>query len=149
MRRRVTGAAIAALALAVALAAPGSDGAQGAPPPVDRLTLEQQVGQLIVLSFTGTTPPAYVRELLRGRRVAGVILFGRNISSPAQLRALTAALRTSGGSPVVAVDQEGGAVRRLPWAPPVASEAEQRARGTVRSDARRPARAHCARSGSR
>ena len=91
------------------------------PPPVDRLTLEQQVGQLIVLSFTGTTPPAYVRELLRGRRVAGVILFGRNISSPAQVRALTAALRKSGGSPVVAVDQEGGAVRRLPWAPPVAS----------------------------
>ncbi len=33
---------------------------------VDRLTLEQQVGQLIVLSFTGTTPPAYVREPCAG-----------------------------------------------------------------------------------
>jgi len=141
VRRSIAGASIAALALAVALVAPVGDDAHGTPPPVDRLTLEQQVGQLIVLSFTGTTPPAYVRELLRGRRVAGVILFGRNISSPAQVRALTAALRKSGGSPVVAVDQEGGAVRRLAWAPPVASEAEQLARGTVRSAAEAAGRA--------
>ena len=134
-------ASIVALVLGVALVAPGGDGARGAPPAVDRLTLEQQVGQLIVLSFTGTSPPAYVREILRERRAAGVILFGRNISSPPQLRALTAALRMSGGTPLVAVDQEGGAVRRLPWAPPVASELEQVARGTVRSDAEAAARA--------
>jgi beta-N-acetylhexosaminidase len=140
VRRSCARASIAALALVVALVAPGSDGAHGAPPAVDRLTLEQQVGQLIVLSFTGTSPPAYVREILRERRAAGVILFGRNISSPPQLRALTAALR-SGGSPLIAVDQEGGAVRRLPWAPPVASELEQVVRGTVGSDAEAAARA--------
>src|SRR4029453_11397534 len=79
--------------------------------------------------------PRYVREILRERRAAGVILFVRNISSPAQVRTLTAALRKSGGSRVVAVDQDGGHVRRLPWAPPVASEAKQVARGTVHSDA--------------
>jgi beta-N-acetylhexosaminidase len=103
--------------------------------PVDRLTLPQQVGQLIVLRFMGTTPPAYVRETLRERRAAGVILFRDNVVSPEQLRALTRRLRRAGGRPVVAVDQEGGEVRIVPWAPPAASAPEQANAGTVGSDA--------------
>jgi beta-N-acetylhexosaminidase len=45
----------------------------------------------------------------------GFILFARNIESPAQVRALTAALReTVGGAPApILVDQEGGRVARL------------------------------------
>jgi beta-N-acetylhexosaminidase len=136
VRRSVAGASVAALALAVGVVSSG-----GTPAPGEQLTLEQQVGQLIVLSFAGTTPPTYVREALRERRAAGVILFGRNISSPGQVRALTTTLRRSGGNPVVAVDQEGGTVRRLPWAPPAASAREQLARGAVRSDAEAGARA--------
>ena len=46
-----------------------------------------------MLSFSGTTAPEYVREALRERRVAGVILFGGNITGPSQLRALTGVLR--------------------------------------------------------
>jgi beta-N-acetylhexosaminidase len=139
MRRSHVIASIAALALV--LVAPRSDLARGAHGSLDRMTLEEQVGQLVVLSFSGTTPPAYVVEALRERRVAGVILFGGNIVSPAQVRALTATLRRSGANPVVAVDQEGGPVRRLPWAPPVASEPEQLARGTVGSAAEAGGRA--------
>ncbi len=41
---------------------------------VDELTLEEQVGQLVVLSFAGTAPPSYVLEALHERRAAGVIL---------------------------------------------------------------------------
>jgi beta-N-acetylhexosaminidase len=108
---------------------------------VDELTLEQQVGQLILLSFPWTTPPAYVRDALKERRVAGAILFGGNIASPGQLRALTAALRHDGGRPIVAVDQEGGLVRRVPWAPPVPSQAEQLAADSVRPAAAAGARA--------
>ncbi len=107
---------------------------------VDELTLEQQVGQLLVLSFSGTTPPEYVREALRDRRVAGVILFGGNIASLGQLRALTTVLRREGGRPIVAVDQEGGSVRRLRWAGPVAAQPEQLRLGTVRADATAAAR---------
>ena len=104
------------------------------------LTLEQQVGQLVVLSFRGTAAPAYVLDALRERRSAGVILFGGNIRSPGQLRALTGSLRRSGGRPLVAVDQEGGRVRRVPWVGPLRSEPEQAAAGTVRSDAAAAAR---------
>jgi hypothetical protein len=129
--RSFVGASLAALALM----ASGSNDASGASGSVDRLTLEEQVGQLIVLSFAGMTPPAYVVEALHEGRAAGVILFGGNIASPAQLRELTAMLRRSGANPVVAVDQEGGSVRRLPWAPPALSESEQLRHGIVRSAA--------------
>jgi beta-N-acetylhexosaminidase len=71
---------------------------------------------------------------LREKRSAGVILFGGNISSPGQLRALTGSLRQAGGRPLVAVDQEGGPVRRVPWVGPLRSGPEQAAAGAVRSD---------------
>ncbi len=127
------------LALPVlALALLATAGARGG---AESLTLEQQVGQLLVFSFRGTVPPAYVLETLREKRAAGVILFGGNIASPDQLRSLTRALWRQGGRPLVAVDQEGGPVRRVPWAGPVRSEPEQAASGSVRSDATAAARA--------
>ena len=105
------------------------------------LTLEQQVGQLVVLSFSGTSAPEYVRRALRERRAAGVILFGGNIVSPAQLRRLTADLRSGSWRPIVAVDQEGGTVRRVPWAGPARAAPQQWSAGTVQSDAAAAARA--------
>ena len=126
----------AVVALAAVAGSPAS-----AKAPVDELTLEQQVGQLVMLSFAGTTLPEYVRDALRERRAAGAILFGGNIDSRAQLRNLTRALRRAGGRPLVAVDQEGGPVRRVPWAPPFASAREQAAAGTVHSEALAGARA--------
>jgi beta-N-acetylhexosaminidase len=105
------------------------------------LTLRQQVGQLLLLRFAGTTLPDYVRDAVRKRRVAGAILFGDNVTSPGQLRTLTTSLRREGGKPIVAVDQEGGAVRILRWAPPGAGAPEQAATGTVRASAQSSARA--------
>lgn len=126
------------LLLGLVLALQPSAAARGAG---NELTFEQQVGHLIVLSFRGTTAPEYVSEALREQRAAGVILFRGNIISREQLRNLTGALRRVGTRPLVAVDQEGGSVRRLPWAPPAASQAEQLASGTVRADAAAAARA--------
>jgi beta-N-acetylhexosaminidase len=85
----------------------------------DRAELLAQVGGLVVLRFRGATLPAYVREALRERRAAGVVLFGDNVTGPAQLRALTAGIqRAARGRALVLTDQEGGAVRTLPWAAP-------------------------------
>jgi beta-N-acetylhexosaminidase len=137
---RVVSAALV-LALVAGAATASGDRTASAHTPVDALTLEQQVGQLIILRFVGTTAPAYVLGALRRRRAAGVILFGDNIESPAQLTALTAALRRAGGRPIVATDQEGGSVRRIPWVPPVASEPQQAASGTARLAARKGAAA--------
>ena len=114
---------------------PGAPPARAERAAVDRLTLRQRVGQLIVLRFAGTSPPGYVRAVLRERRAAGVILFRDNVATPGQTRALTAALRRAGGRPLVAVDQEGGEIRIVPWAPPAASQGEQASAGTVGADA--------------
>ncbi len=52
--------------------------------------------------------------LLAADPPAGVILFGRNVADPVQLRALTAQLRaTLPDQAVIMVDQEGGRVARL------------------------------------
>ncbi len=70
-----------------------------------------------------------------------MILFGDNVTGPAQLRALTRRLRRAGGRPIVALDQEGGDVRIVPWAPPAVAEPRQAAAGSVRRDARAAATA--------
>jgi beta-N-acetylhexosaminidase len=127
--------ALGLLAIVLACGAGTTSGSGTA--PVDRLTLEQQVGQVLVLSFAGTTAPEYVLEALREQRVAGVILFGGNVASPAQLRSLTSELRAQGGRPLVAVDQEGGDIRIVRWAPPAASEPDQEATGTAGLAARK------------
>jgi beta-N-acetylhexosaminidase len=109
--------------------------------PVDRLSLSRQVGQLIVLRFAGSTVPPYVRDALRERRAAGVILFRDNVLAPDQLQGLTRALRRAGGRPLIAVDQEGGEVRIVPWAPPAEPAPTQAAAGSVRPDAQAAAEA--------
>jgi beta-N-acetylhexosaminidase len=129
-------ALLVTLGLGLLVALPGG-AARGA---VAKLSLEEQVGQLIVLSFTGTTVPPYVRDALDERRAAGVILFGKNIVDPVQLRALTLSLRRAGWRPIVAVDQEGGLIRRVPWIGPRRSAPEQVAAGSVRADAEAAAR---------
>ena len=109
--------------------------------PVDRLTLRQQVGQVLVLAFGGTRAPDYVLRALREGRVAGVILFGGNVSGPPQVRALTASLqRASGRGALVMTDQEGGQFHILPWAAPSSGEADQATPAQAAGQARAAAR---------
>jgi beta-N-acetylhexosaminidase len=149
-RTRLAGGALAALVAGLVAGALGGDdpppdrretapetgGQQRRPEtaPVDRLTLRQQVGRMVILRFAGTTAPGYVRRVLRQGRAAGVILFRDNVVSPEQLQALTAQLQRA-GSPLICVDQEGGEIRILPWAPPERSAPEQAAAGAARADA--------------
>ncbi len=62
--------------------------------------------------FEGTTAPEWVlRKLADG--LGSVALFGRNVTDPAQLAALTAELRAVNPDVLVAIDEEGGDVTRL------------------------------------
>lgn len=99
--------------------------------------LAEDVGRLVILRFTGPSLPPYVRRALREHRSAGVVLFADNVRDPAQLRTLTGAIaRASDGRALVLADQEGGAVRMVPWAGPEDSATGQAAAGTVRSASR-------------
>jgi beta-N-acetylhexosaminidase len=116
-------------------AASGHGAPAGKGAAVDRLTLSQQVGRMVILRFAGTEAPGYVRRVLREGRAAGAILFRDNVVSPAQLRALTGALHDASKDALICVDQEGGEVRILPWAGPELPAPGQAAAGTVREDA--------------
>ncbi|GAA2902398.1 glycoside hydrolase family 3 N-terminal domain-containing protein [Streptosporangium fragile] len=62
--------------------------------------------------FVGTTPPDWVRRRL-GEGLTGVVLFSRNIATPAQVAELTAALRAENPQVLVGIDEESGEVTRL------------------------------------
>ena len=106
-----------------------------------KLSLRKQVGQLIVMRFNGAGPPDYVPRALRAGRAAGVILFKDNVASRPALEALVAKLqRAAGGAALVATDQEGGAIRNLPWAAPATGQAAAATAEHARDDARAAAR---------
>jgi beta-N-acetylhexosaminidase len=93
------------------------------------------------MRFKGTAVPAYVLRALRERRSAGVILFRDNVRSPAQLRAMTRAVqRAARGRALVMTDQEGGAIRNVPWGAPVAAPPRLRTRAAATATARATAR---------
>jgi beta-N-acetylhexosaminidase len=90
------------------------------------LSAAQLAGQRVIYSYTGLTPPADLLRWIRAGKVAGVIFFGSNISSQAQLAAVAAELNRANASPknpmrhyplLLMTDQEGGLVHRLPGAP--------------------------------
>ena len=72
---------------------------------------------MLICGFPGKTlaQDDPIIRAIRDDGLGGVILFARNIQSPAQLRDLTATLRDAAGARplLIAIDQEGGAVARL------------------------------------
>jgi beta-N-acetylhexosaminidase len=92
-------------------------------------TASQLIGQKLVVRMSGTTASAALLARIERGEVGGVILFEANIGTPAALRRLTASLQaaaTRGGQPtlLIGVDQEGGEIKRIPWAPPTITPAE-------------------------
>ncbi|MDP2243667.1 beta-N-acetylhexosaminidase [Pseudomonas sp.] len=67
----------------------------------------------LMLDIAGTWLTAEDRQIIRQPEVAGLILFGRNVEHPRQVRELAAAIRAVRPDLLLAVDQEGGRVQRL------------------------------------
>ena len=116
MAASLSRALLLALALSVAV---GAAGCRSVAP--ERFgELNPRLGELLLVGFHGTTlqDNAALDALVCETRVAGVILFARNIVDAAQTarltRDLTARARACTGRPLlVAVDAEGGRVMRL------------------------------------
>lgn len=72
----------------------------------------------LLIGLEGLVLSEQERQWLRDFPPLGVILFARNLESPAQVEALLAEVRICTGQQTwVAIDEEGGRVNRLPWAP--------------------------------
>lgn len=81
------------------------------------LSLEQQIGQIMVVAIRGREVLPHAIEMIHNRGVGGVILFTTNLGQPAHARALAAALQeqalAGSGIPLFTMlDQEGGVVVR-------------------------------------
>lgn len=77
-------------------------------------TMTTQPNELLLVGVPGPELDAATAERLRRLQPGGFILFGRNIVSAPQLRALTDDLRNlSATEPIITIDQEGGRVSRL------------------------------------
>ena len=85
-------------------------------------SLEEMAGAMIMVGFQGTSAPSPLLKAVAEGHVGGIILFDKgkkagesyNIESPAQVKALVSSFQSA--SPrtlLIAVDQEGGKVRRL------------------------------------
>jgi len=68
--------------------------------------------RVLLPGFVGTTLPDWLAARLRAG-LAGVCLFGENVESRDQLRALTAAITAANPHALIAIDEEGGDVSRL------------------------------------
>ena len=78
------------------------------------LPLEQQVGQLFFIGLPGTEIDQDARDLIKEIQPGGIILFGRNVESPRQVRKMLDDARTLIPTTVLCgVDQEGGLVDRM------------------------------------
>jgi len=98
---------------------------------MEKMTLREKVGQMFIIRLeclepsivwneTTELPQYQVRSVSESMiatakeyPVGGVLLYGHNIDTPAQLKALTASIHALNGKPLVAVDEEGGRVARV------------------------------------
>ena len=80
------------------------------------MTVRDLVGQLLMVGFQGTALSPEWIHWLQEHRPGGVILFSRNLTDPEQTARLTHALQEHAPNPplLIAIDEEGGRVSRLP-----------------------------------
>lgn len=87
------------------------------------LSPRQLAGQRVIYSYAGLTPPTSLLEQIKRGQAAGVIFYGDNISSAAQIKRVIRRLQRAAAQSrvheplLMMTDQEGGEVRRLRGAP--------------------------------
>jgi beta-N-acetylhexosaminidase len=78
------------------------------------LPLEQQIGQFFYIGLPGPELDDETRALITEVQPGGLIIFGRNVTGPEQLRRLLDGVRALlPVEPLLGIDQEGGLVDRL------------------------------------
>ncbi|CAH2213022.1 beta-N-acetylhexosaminidase [Tepidibacter aestuarii] len=85
---------------------------------MNSLSLEEKLGQMIIVGFNGYKVDSDFRDLLENYKVGGVILFKRNIKNADQLLNLNNSIKNINSKnklPLfISVDEEGGRITRLP-----------------------------------
>jgi beta-N-acetylhexosaminidase len=81
---------------------------------ISHMTLQEELGQLIVVGFNGTTLTPDLQKMIVNQHAGGIMLYAYNITGYAQTQTMDAAAQALAKIPLfVATDQEGGLVNRL------------------------------------
>jgi beta-N-acetylhexosaminidase len=83
---------------------------------ISHMTLDQEIAQMVLVSFNGPTMPAGVGDLISQYGVGGAVLYSLtgNVVSGPQMKALVQSMQAQASIPLfIATDQEGGSVNRL------------------------------------
>ena len=97
---------------------PPRDGTRGVTIAIDHIignmTLDQKIGQLLMVEFNGTDYNDNLDHMLRDEHVGGLIIYNSNTRTIPEMQALTATAQRHADFPLlIALDQEGGDVNRL------------------------------------
>ena len=118
MRRHVLIATAACAIALTALATTGAGAADGRAPSVMRMA-----GQLMFVRMPGRAPSADFLARIRRGEIGGVVLYATTTARPGRrCSSIDCKAPRRGRQPrlLIAIDQEGGAVQRLPGPPTVA-----------------------------
>src|SRR3989442_13853756 len=83
------------------------------------MTLEEQIGQVLMVGFSGSTPSQEIIDLIQRFHIGNILLFSRNVRDAQQVLELTQSLQVlakEAGQPyplLIAIDQENGIVQAL------------------------------------
>jgi beta-N-acetylhexosaminidase len=81
-----------------------------------QMSLDEKIGQMIMVSITGTRVNTNTTSLIQDYEVGGVIIMSANLASQTQVTQLINDLQElTTVSLLIATDQEGGVVARIPW----------------------------------
>lgn len=85
---------------------------------VDKMSLDEKIGQVIIAGFEGTDVNNELQSLISEKYIGGVILFSKNVESASQVVALNNEIKEINKvnkNPIfISVDEEGGIVSRMP-----------------------------------
>ncbi len=91
---------------------------------IKNITLEEKIGQLLMPSFRKwngqavTTINEEIASIIKNYHIGGIILFEENFDNPSQTKQLIKDFQEQADIPLlIAVDQEGGIVTRIPFIP--------------------------------
>lgn len=83
---------------------------------MNKLSLEEKIGQMFMFGFHGTEPTEDIIDLIQNHYINGICYFSRNLVDPKQVQDLSSKLQSyvKNNIPLfLTIDQEGGMVVRL------------------------------------
>jgi len=85
---------------------------------IDAMSLEEKVGQMFIVGFNGYEVDDNIINLIKNKKVGGIILFSKNINTVNQTKKLIESLNELNSENkfklFMSVDEEGGIVSRIP-----------------------------------